>query len=77
MFHNYHHVLKSNFIQYVDDTSLYQSNSIRNIQSTISILETDIKNINTWTKKNGLFFNNDKLLSTLFTSKRTVYDQVT
>ena len=28
-------------------------------------------------KKNGLFFNNDKLLSALFTSKRTVYDQVT
>ena len=64
--------LKSNSIQYADDTSLYISNSIRNIQSTISILETDL---NTWSKNNGLVFNNDKLLSVLFTSKRTVYDR--
>ena len=35
--------LKSNSIQYADDTSLYLSNSVRNIQSTMSILETDIK----------------------------------
>ena len=34
--------LKSNSIQYADETSLYLSNSIRNIQSTMSILETDI-----------------------------------
>ena len=64
--------LKSNSIQYADDTSLYISNSIRNIQSTISILKTDL---NTWSKNNGLVFNNDKLLSVLFTSKRTVYDR--
>ena len=38
--------LKSNSIQYADDTSFYLSNSMRNIQSTISILETDIKNLN-------------------------------
>ena len=37
--------LKSNSIQYADDTSLYLSNFIRNIQSAISILETDIKNL--------------------------------
>ena len=67
--------LKTNSIQYADDTSVYLSNSIRNIQSTISIIETDIKNLNTWSKNNGLFFNNDKLLSVLFTSKRTVCDR--
>ena len=33
--------LKFNSIQYADDTSLYLSDSIRNIQSTISILETE------------------------------------
>ena len=48
---------------------------MRNIQSTISILETDIKNLNTWSKRNGLVFNNDKLLSVLFTSKRPIYDR--
>ena len=48
---------------------------MRNIQSTISILETDIKNLNTWSKRNGLVFNNDKLLSVLFTSKITIYDR--
>ena len=37
--------LKSNSIQYADDASLYLSNFIRNIQSAISILETDIKNL--------------------------------
>ena len=67
--------LKYNFIKYVDGTSLYLSNFIRNIQSTISIIETEIKNLNTWSENNGLVFNNDELLSVLFTSKRTVYDQ--
>ena len=67
--------LKYNFIKYVDGTSLYLSNFIRNIQSTISINETEIKNLNTWSENNGLVFNNDELLSVLFTSKRTVYDQ--
>ena len=47
--------LKSNSIQYADDTSLYQANFIRNIQSTIKIF-------NTWSENNGLVFNNDKLL---------------
>ena len=54
---------------------MYLSNSIRNIQLTLSILKTDTKNFNTWSKNNGLVFNNDKLLSVLFTSKRTVYDR--
>ena len=54
-------------------TTLDLSNSIRNIQSTMSIVETDIKNLNTWSKNNGLAFNNDKLLSASFTSKRTIY----
>ena len=67
--------LKSNCTQYTDDNSLYLSNSIRNIQSTISTLKTDIKNLITWSKNNGLVFNNDKLLSVLFTSKRTVYGE--
>ena len=52
--------LKSNSIQYAGDTSLYLSNFIRNIHSTISILETDIRNLNTWSESNGLVFNNDK-----------------
>ena len=39
--------LKSNSIEYADITSLYLSTSIRNIQSTKSILKTDIKNLNT------------------------------
>ena len=68
--------LKSNSSQYANDTSLYLSNPIGNIQSTLSILETDIKNPNTWSKNNGLVFNNDKVLSVLFTSKRTVYDRI-
>ena len=67
--------LKSNSIQYADDTCLYLTDSIRNIQYTISILETDIRNLNTWSESNGLVFNNDKLLSVLFTSKRKVYDR--
>ena len=33
------------------------------------------QNLNTWSENNGLVFNNDKRLSVLFTSKRTVYDQ--
>ena len=37
--------LKSNSIQYADGASLYLSNFIRNIQSPISIHETDIKNL--------------------------------
>ena len=41
----------------------------------ISVLKTDIRNLNTWSENNGLVFNNDKLLSVLFTSKRTVYDR--
>ena len=40
--------LKSNSIQYADDTSLHLSNSIRNIQSAISVLKTDIKKLDTW-----------------------------
>ena len=39
------------------------------------MIETEIKNLNKWSKNNGLVFNNDKLLSILFTSKRTVYDR--
>ena len=45
------------------------------IQSTLSILETDIKNLNTWSKNNDLVFNNAKLLSVLFISKRNIYDR--
>ena len=67
--------LRSNSIQHADDTSLYLSSSIRNIQPTISILKSDNRNPNTWSENNGLVFNNDKLLSLLFTSKRTVYDR--
>ena len=63
--------LKSNSVQYADNDSLHLSNSARNIQFTILILATDIKNRNTWSKNNGLVF---KLLSALFTSKRTIYD---
>ena len=47
----------------------------RDIQSTLSILETDIKNLNTWSKNNDLVFNNAKLLSVLFISKRSIYDR--
>ena len=65
--------IKSTSIQYADDNSLYLSNSIRNIQS-IAVLETDIKNL-TWSKNNGLVFHYEKLLSVLFPSKRTIYDQ--
>ena len=36
-----------------DDTSLYQLNSIRNIQLTTKIVETNIKNLNTWSENNG------------------------
>ena len=66
--------IKSTSIQYADGSSLYLSHSIRNIQSTIAILETDIKNL-TWSKNNGLVFHYEKLLSVLFTSKRTIYDR--
>ena len=52
--------IKSNSIQYADNPSLYLSNCIRNIQSTISTLKTDIRNLNTWSENNGLVFNNDK-----------------
>ena len=65
MFYHYPSCLKPNSIQYADDTSLYLSNSIRNIQCTISILKNNIKNINTWSENNGLVFNNEKLLSLL------------
>ena len=67
--------LKCNSIHNADDTSFYQSNSIRNIQSTIKILATDIKKLNTWSEKNNLVFNNHKRLSVLFPSKRTTYDR--
>ena len=66
--------LKFNSIQYADDSNLNLSNLISNIQSAISVLETEIKNLNTWSKNNGLVVSNDKLLSVLFTSERTVYD---
>ena len=49
----------------------------RNVQSTLSILETDIKNLNTWSKNNGLVFDNAKLLSELFTFKRISMAEVT
>ena len=49
--------LKSNSIQYADDASLYLSNFIRNIQSLISVLKTDIKNLNKWSENSDLVFN--------------------
>ena len=49
----------------------------RNVQSTLSVLETDIKNLNTWSKNNGLVFDNAKLLSELFTFKRISMAEVT
>ena len=59
--------LKFNSIQYADDASLYLSNFIRTIQSTISILKTDIKNLNKWSENSCLVFNDYKILSVLFT----------
>ena len=44
--------LKANSIQYADDNSLSPSSSIRNIQCTIKIMETDIKNLNQGVKQN-------------------------
>ena len=67
--------LKFNSIQYADDASLYLSNFIRNIQSTISILETDIKNLNKWPENSCLVLNDYKILSVLHTFKRTAYDR--
>ena len=64
-FHNYHHSIT--IIQYADDASLYLSNFIRTIQSTISILKTDIKNLNKWSENSCLVFNDYKILSVLFT----------
>ena len=54
--------LKSSSIQYADGASLYLSNFIRNIQSTISVLETDIKNLNKWSENSCLVFSDYKLL---------------
>ena len=62
--------VQTNSIQYADDTSLYKSSSPTNIQSTIQTLENDVSELCLWSKNNGLIFNNNKLKSIVFTSKR-------
>ena len=67
--------IQSNSIQYADDTSLYKSSTFSNIQTTIQTLEKDISELCSWSENNGLVFNNDKLKSIVFTSKRNNTDR--
>ena len=62
--------IDSNSIQYADDTNIYKS-SLKAIQYQIQTLENGISELLKWSKNNGLVFNNDKLESIAFSSRKT------
>ena len=74
-----HFILTSvvNLIEYVADTRFYQSDSIRNIQSTRKFRKTDIKNLNTCSANYDLIFNGDKTLSVYSRLKEQPMTEVT
>ena len=63
--------IESNSIQYADDTNIYKSSSKASAIPTIRTLENDISVLLKWSKNNGLVFNNDKLKSFVFSSKKS------
>ena len=65
--------IESNAIQYADDANIYKSSSRANTITTIRTLENDMVLI--WSKNNGLVFNNDKLKSIIFSSRKSNGDK--
>ena len=67
--------IESNSIQFADDTNICKSSSKANTILTIRTLENDISELLKWSKDNGLVFNNDKLKSIAFSSRKTNDDK--
>ena len=63
---------ESNSIQYADNTNIYKSSWKANTILTKRTLENYILN---WSKNNGLVFNNDKIKSIVFSSKKSNDDK--
>ena len=62
--------IKSDSIQYADDTTIYKSCKRSDITHTVKQVETDISNLCKWSINNGLLFNRDKLKFIVFSKKR-------
>ena len=67
--------IESNSIQYADDTNMYKSSSKANTIPTIRALGNDISELLKWSKDNGLVFDNNKLKSIVFWSRKTNDDK--
>ena len=66
--------IKSDSIQYADDTTIYKFCKKTHTTVTAHQLEAGISNLSQWSSSNGLLFNNEKLKFITFSKKS---DQVT
>ena len=62
--------ISSKAIQYADDTTIYRHCRITDIETSIKILEKDIKELLIWSRKHNLLFNCEKLQFIIFVSNR-------
>ena len=64
--------IKSESIQYADDTTVYKTCTLHEIHHNLKVLEEDISALSSWSKQNGLIFNGDKLQFIIFRKKRSL-----
>ena len=67
--------IESNSFQYADDTNIWKSSSKANTILTIRTLENDSSEFLKLSKNNALVFNNDKLKSIAFSSRKSNDDK--
>jgi len=65
--------IKSDSIQYADDTTVYRSCKYKNAAQSIKTLEDDVLKLQKWSSENSLIFNSTKLKSIAFSSKRNTH----
>ena len=61
-------VIKSNSMQYADDTSMYRHCKVKILESCAKELEEDLTNLSIWSNEQNLLFNNEKTKFMIFST---------
>ena len=65
-------IIETPSMQYADDTTLHRSCHKNQLTNSIKLLEEDLSQLSSWSTKNGLIFNDDKLQMIFFHKPRSL-----
>ena len=60
----------SNYLLYADDTTLLRHTKVQNLQATITSMQEELDNVNTWSSRKNLSLNSKKTKMMLFSSRQ-------